>query len=586
MGAGFRLTLKWGFPVHSNYSSCSPYRFSSSFVGGREASVSLSRLSLLSLFSEEGYNYPLKMHASSSAVHTIGKDCSVREGLKVNTDKAPGGPNNMVDDTGLLAEEGTPDISFKERGSSRFSWLMENLDLLEKSFADSDTLKLQRDILLQLGRLGALKLFNTCLSRSLKNSNMLDLTNVPTKNIEENNASGTPENPKAEIIVRTRKKEERKFRRKRASSRDGCKATSMPLPSKIMENDHENSGISPAKNSLKSKSRRLMIARNEAEMSEGVKMVSDLERIRATLEEETGRVISLSCWAEAAGLDKKVLQQQLRFGWYCRDELIKSTRSLVLYIARNYRIKGIALDDLLQAGRLGVLQGAERFDHTRGFRFSTYIQYWIRKSMLTTVAQHSRGIQIPVCTFLSCREVIYLIIFWFWLAYILFFFFWFQCALRRIINRIQRAEKALSNCHGKHPDDIEIARFTGLSLAKIESANKCLRVVGSVDQKIGGCMNAKYLEYIPDMSIQTPEAFVTRQQMKEDIYNLLSGLNSTEIQVLALRYGFRDHQPKSFGEIGRLLRLSKQGVRNIEKKVITRLKNEESCQYLRHYINL
>lgn len=77
-------------------------------------------------------------------------------------------------------------------------------------------------------------------------------------------------------------------------------------------------------------------------------MVANLERIRITLEEETGRVASLSCWAEAAGLDEKVLQRHLHFGWCCRDELIRSTRSLVLYLARNYRGLGIALEDLLQ----------------------------------------------------------------------------------------------------------------------------------------------------------------------------------------------------------------------------------------------
>nr|QKY65017.1 plastidic RNA polymerase sigma-subunit 3 [Passiflora oerstedii] len=554
MGVGFRLTLKLGFPVHSNSSNTSSYRLSTSFVGGREDSVSLSRLSLLSLFSEEGYNYRLKTHSSSSAVQLSGNDCSVTEGLKRNIEKSTGGPNNMVDDAGLFGEEGTPYICFRERGSSRFSLLMENLDVLEKSFDDSDTSKLQSDILLQLGRLGALKLFHTCLSRSLQNSNLLDSTNVPTKHSEESKANGMPD-PKAEIIVRTKKKEERKIKRKRAYSRGGYKATSQPFPSKFIHNDHGNSGISPAKNSLKSKSRRLMINRKEAELSKGVKMLSDLERIRSTLEEETGQVISLSCWAEAAGLDKKALQQQLHFGWYCRDELIKSTRPLVFYIARNYRGKGIALDDLIQAGSLGVLQGAERFDDTRGYRFSTYIQYWIRKSMSKTATQHARGIQIPY-------------------------------ALRRTINQIQRAEKELSNSHGKHPDDIEIARFTGLSLAKIESANKCLRMVGSVDQKIGDFLNAKYLEFIPDTSIQTPEASVMRQQMKEEIYDLLRGLNSREIQVLALRYGFRDHRPKSLGEIGSLLRVSKEWVRKIEKKAITRLRDEETCQYLHHYINL
>lgn len=77
-------------------------------------------------------------------------------------------------------------------------------------------------------------------------------------------------------------------------------------------------------------------------------MISKLEQIRTALEKETGGVVSLSFWAEAAGVDEKTLQQQLHFGWHCRDELIRSTKSLVLYLARNYRGIGIALDDLLQ----------------------------------------------------------------------------------------------------------------------------------------------------------------------------------------------------------------------------------------------
>lgn len=77
-------------------------------------------------------------------------------------------------------------------------------------------------------------------------------------------------------------------------------------------------------------------------------MVADLERIRETLEKETGRVASLSSWADAAGVDKKVLQQRLHFGWYCRDELLRSTHSLIVYLARNYRGMGVAFEDLLQ----------------------------------------------------------------------------------------------------------------------------------------------------------------------------------------------------------------------------------------------
>lgn len=109
--------------------------------------------------------------------------------------------------------------------------------------------------------------------------------------------------------------------------------------------------------------------------------------------------------------------------------------------------------------------------------------------MSKIVAQHARGIQIPVCSFLSLRESI---IFNKILSFT-FALFSCQCTLSQAINQMQKAQKALSNGHGKYPGDDEIAKFTGLSLAKIESANKCLRVVGSIDQKMRNCLNAKYL---------------------------------------------------------------------------------------------
>lgn len=124
--------------------------------------------------------------------------------------------------------------------------------------------------------------------------------------------------------------------------------------------------------------------------------------MKTALEEDTKQVVSLSSWAEASGVEEKMLQQQLYHGYYCRDELIRSTRSLVVYFAKKYRGMGIALEDLLQVGYIGVLQGAERFDTTRGYRFSTYVQYWIRKSMSRVVAKYARGITVPVCSLIFC----------------------------------------------------------------------------------------------------------------------------------------------------------------------------------------
>uniref|UniRef100_A0A2N9H1L4 RNA polymerase sigma-70 domain-containing protein n=1 Tax=Fagus sylvatica TaxID=28930 RepID=A0A2N9H1L4_FAGSY len=522
-------------------------------VKGKEASFNSTRQSFVSVITEESetfYKDPLKADTCSPAApHFMENNFSEMEDMKV-----PVKEDKCTSCTNLQGSK-----------AAHFNLLVENLHVLEETFVDSDVLWLEREILLQLGRLGAINLFNTCLLSTLEISNVLDLSDIHTEHMEHVMKNKTDELMEHEmkrktddcigkVFVRSGKKRERKSKRERTLE-NISEISSLLLPSKTIQQRFRQPNVSSVKRASSSRSIRLKIARNEAEMSRGVKAVANLERIRRTLEEETGRVASLSCWAEAAGLDEMVLQQNLYFGWYCRDELIRSTRSLVLYLARNYRGLGIALEDLLQAGNMGVLQGAERFDHTRGYRFSTYVQYWIRKSMSRMVAQHARGIQIPY-------------------------------TLSSAINQIQKAQKSLNRGHMKYPDDDEIAKHTGLSLAKIRSASKCLRVVGSIDQKMGDCFNMKYMELSPDMSVRTPEETVMRQHMRKDIHDLLRGLDSRERQVLFLRYGLKDNQPKSLEESGRLLHVTKECIRKIEKKALTKLRDEDIRRNLSHYLDL
>lgn len=147
--------------------------------------------------------------------------------------------------------------------TSHFSLLLQNLDVLEETFADSGVSKLEKEILLQLGRLGALKLFDICLSRTLKTSSFLDLSEIPTEPIEEQKMD-------RKVIVRSGKKEERRSR-KRTS--DDSKISSDSLPLKPMSKGFKNPTISSVRRASNSRSRRLMIAKNEAEMSVGVKVV-------------------------------------------------------------------------------------------------------------------------------------------------------------------------------------------------------------------------------------------------------------------------------------------------------------------------
>ncbi|XP_016487978.1 RNA polymerase sigma factor sigC-like [Nicotiana tabacum] len=555
LAMGFRLYLKWGFSVQPPFSSNSSSWPSSHSLKGKEALYDPAR-SLKPFINEDcepSHSDPFRVRTCLSDPQLWTSDTSVTTEIKTRIGR--GSPTNIYGDIGSpkngITLDGEKPTYLNTTRALHFSLLMKNLDLLENMFADSEVSRLERDIMVQLDKLGALEFFHTCLSRTNHCSTFPEVLDVPRELIEEIEKDGLVGNGIDKVVVRSKKKQERKSRRNRASRNANDIITVQPHTKNIQE-DLQQPKFFSGKRTHTSRNKRQKIAKNEAEMSRGVKLVAELERIRSILEEETGRVASFSSWAEAAGVEQKELQQRLHFGWYCRDELLKSTRSLVLYLARNYRGLGVAFEDLIQAGNMGVLQGAVRFDDTRGYKFSTYVQYWIRKSLSKLVAQHARGIRIP---FTICKA----------------------------INQIHKARKALSRSHGKFPGDDEIAKYTGLSTARIAMASKCLRVVGSIDQKVGDCISAKVMELTPDKSIISPEETVIREDIIDNMYALLESLDPKEQQVVYFRFGLENHQRKSLEEIGRLYGVSKEWIRRIERRALSKLRSADCFQDLTHY---
>ncbi|KAK7384959.1 hypothetical protein VNO78_30662 [Psophocarpus tetragonolobus] len=549
MGLGFGLNprVRYCAPLHSPHSfTNSPLFLSPSSAGVRETCFNSTRLSLPTVYEEEALqkDFGRVFAFSSYSLETLENDSLRREETGVNKGKRSlSSVHEMFDNTKMpFGEVSTVSKKFESFRVQHFRLLMENLGVLEETFVNSEALRLEKDIMLQLEKLGALELFNVCLSRSLGTSLVSDYADK----VDEY---------KGKVLVQSSKKKENRTRRKREFIATGTAVSSEALTLKAKREDLLRFSSSFVKRTSDTKNKRIMVAKREAEMSKGVKVLAELEKIRTAIEEDTNRVASLSGWAEASGVDEKVLQKLLHHGYYCRDELIRSTRSLVLYLARKYRGMGIALDDLLQAGYVGVLQGAERFDSTRGYKFSTYVQYWIRKSILRVVARYARGIVIP----------------------------W---SLNRAINQIQKARKALKSTHKKCPNDYEIAKMTGLSLDKIKSAGTCLRIVASIDQKVGDCLGVEYMQLMPDRSIESPEEAVMKQHRRKDVHDLLQGLNSRERQILTLRFGLNDNQPRSLQDIGTLFKVSKERIRKIEQKALIKLRKEATTSQLHYYLDL
>ncbi|KAJ6823028.1 RNA polymerase sigma factor sigC isoform X1 [Iris pallida] len=537
------------FPIQS--SSIPKQRHSSpspSCMGGRVASSEPGR-SNQNLVLEGGeifFRDSFKFSTSSpGAVQSIEKTSADNSSVKINGEMFSNGshvlsgPVNIIDDASIYV------FSLKSSNHLQFSLLMENLGDIEDILTRKDVARLEREILSHIGSLGALELFHACLSRTLMAPSAANPLSLLTRHFSKFPINSPEVQKKDTVIFRTGKKEERKLRRTRASLKRNH----------IVEESKVSTSRSSGGHKVSSKSNsRSLIARSESEMSKAVKEVTDLERTRSRLEGEIGQLISYARWAEAAGIDQKILQQRLQFGWFCRDKLIRSTHSLVVYFARNYKGMGIAFDDLLQAGKMGVLKGAERFDSTKGYQFSTYVRYWIRKAMLTLVAKHSKGIHIPV-------------------------------TVDKFVKRVQKARKTFYIGEGRYPEDDEMAELTGLPLAKVRLAKHCSRVGGSLDQEMAAGHRTKFMEIILDTSVEAPEEIITRHHMREDVMEVLEGLHPRERQVLALRYGLEDGRCKSLGEIGRLCHVTKEWIRKIEKQALAKIRRDDIQRELKCYLH-
>lgn len=529
MGIGFMASYRrWDF--HFQPSFPKRFQYTPSTFRGSESLLESGRSSQHFSVEVEWHLHPLKPCAGM--LHNMESVSIYEESSKIyDMNICKGAYNSYV--PMKMIEDASPYVAnHKSSSHLQFNLLMENIDEIEDIITGKNLPKLERDILTHVGNLGALQLFEACLSKTLD------------PNITNSNILFT-KNSVANTIVSTGKKEERKLKRSKATAK--------------MNEKFEYPKSSAVKRSLsghkRSKSRnRKFCARNEAEMSKGVKDIAELEITRTKLEENLNHPTSHACWAETAGIDQKTLQQRLQIGWYCRDRLIRSTYSLVVYLAKKYRGKGIAFDDLLQAGKMGVLKGAERFDSTRGYRFSTYVQYWIRKSMLALLDRHSKGIIIPV-------------------------------TMERIIKKMHAAKRDFYDSEGRYPQDEEIAELTGISVDNVTLARKCTRVAGSIDKEIVSGWRTKFMEVIPDTTMGTPEEIIMKQHIKKDIMQILESLESRERQVIELRYGLYDGRCKSLGEIAKLCSVTKEWIRKIEKSALIKIKSNRLAEGLKFYMN-
>ena len=258
-------------------------------------------------------------------------------------------------------------------------------------------------------------------------------------------------------------------------------------------------------------------------------------------------------WAERCGLSGAELRQALHRGRRAKERMIQANLRLVVAVAKKYQQRGMELLDLVQEGTLGLERGVERFDPTRGFRFSTYAYWWIRQGITRAIASQSRTIRLPV-------------------------------HITEKLNRIRRAQRLLTARIGRSPTVSELAAELGLSEAMVRLTLERQPRPVSLDVRVGREHDTDLGDLLED-GHATPEQELAREELHEALEAMLDELTGREAAVLRQRFGLEDDTPRTLTEIGESLHLSRERVRQIESRALLKLRQPRHRIAMREHLS-